>query len=536
MLIELHLLQNHSPSNPNRDDLGAPKTAMFGGRLRARISSQCLKRVIRRSANFQDELRGHLGMRTKLFPHLVSERLKTSLIPLEEHARVVAACQRIGKKEGGTEEKTAKTDLRPKTPQLIFLGPNDVDVFVQRLERVRLAMPDNYAFYLNPVASFKELVKARLEQSEIQDEKIQNAIVVAAWCIATLRIRDLFADDEPAEENLDGTLSGNEDAAPAAITPDEEGATRLVERLIALHFSAPARFKVLIKKPSKVESSKLDDSSMERPDGQRKFEIDLLESLKHRAVDIAFFGRMTTSDAFEDTEAAIEVADAISANEVKLEVDYFTAVDDDPMAAKSGAAHVGTSQFNSSLYYKYFSIDWQALCRQLEGEKPTDEQKQTAQLLAATAVRVFIQSAVWFVPTGKKKGHAHNDQPAAVLVEVKKKRVPTNYANAFVKPATASADRDLVEDSIAKFGQYVGAVADGYGIEADRFWYALRGEQLEYRKPFLSDARVEAVGHTERVGSIEGIISQTLKKLGLSAETMNTLSTAARTEIVEATT
>jgi CRISPR system Cascade subunit CasC len=47
-LIEIHALQNFAPSNLNRDDTGAPKDAWFGGTRRARISSQCVKRVVRR--------------------------------------------------------------------------------------------------------------------------------------------------------------------------------------------------------------------------------------------------------------------------------------------------------------------------------------------------------------------------------------------------------------------------------------------------------------------------------------------------------
>jgi len=46
-LIELHILQSFPVSCLNRDDVGAPKTAIFGGVTRARISSQCLKRAIR---------------------------------------------------------------------------------------------------------------------------------------------------------------------------------------------------------------------------------------------------------------------------------------------------------------------------------------------------------------------------------------------------------------------------------------------------------------------------------------------------------
>jgi CRISPR system Cascade subunit CasC len=49
-LIELHILQSFPVSCLNRDDVGAPKSAVFGGVNRARISSQCLKRAIREHA------------------------------------------------------------------------------------------------------------------------------------------------------------------------------------------------------------------------------------------------------------------------------------------------------------------------------------------------------------------------------------------------------------------------------------------------------------------------------------------------------
>jgi CRISPR system Cascade subunit CasC len=49
-LIELHIIQSFPVSCLNRDDVGAPKTAVFGGVNRARISSQCLKRAVREMA------------------------------------------------------------------------------------------------------------------------------------------------------------------------------------------------------------------------------------------------------------------------------------------------------------------------------------------------------------------------------------------------------------------------------------------------------------------------------------------------------
>jgi len=72
MLIEIHMIQNHSPANLNRDDLGAPKTCIFGGVTRARISSQCLKRSIRRSKEFSAALEKDGGVRTRRLANLLA--------------------------------------------------------------------------------------------------------------------------------------------------------------------------------------------------------------------------------------------------------------------------------------------------------------------------------------------------------------------------------------------------------------------------------------------------------------------------------
>ena len=50
-LIELHILQSFPVTCLNRDDLGAPKSARFGGVDRARVSSQCWKRAVREFAH-----------------------------------------------------------------------------------------------------------------------------------------------------------------------------------------------------------------------------------------------------------------------------------------------------------------------------------------------------------------------------------------------------------------------------------------------------------------------------------------------------
>ena len=77
--IQLHFLTPYAPSNLNRDDLGRPKTALFGGSQRLRVSSQSLKRAWRTSEIFERELAEHLGTRTKRFGELVLPLLSRSL-------------------------------------------------------------------------------------------------------------------------------------------------------------------------------------------------------------------------------------------------------------------------------------------------------------------------------------------------------------------------------------------------------------------------------------------------------------------------
>ena len=106
MLIEIHAIQNHSPANLNRDDLGAPKTCYFGGVLRSRISSQCLKRSIRMSDEFK-QLLG--GVRTRRLAQLIAPggpdtaEFKKAIAVLEICG--IAAKEKKGKK-GDDEEST----------------------------------------------------------------------------------------------------------------------------------------------------------------------------------------------------------------------------------------------------------------------------------------------------------------------------------------------------------------------------------------------------------------------------------------------
>lgn len=70
IFIEFHILQSFPVTCLNRDDVGAPKSAIVGGVPRARVSSQCWKRQVRLSLH---DLGVNLGIRTKQLGVLISQ-------------------------------------------------------------------------------------------------------------------------------------------------------------------------------------------------------------------------------------------------------------------------------------------------------------------------------------------------------------------------------------------------------------------------------------------------------------------------------
>jgi CRISPR system Cascade subunit CasC len=183
-----------------------------------------------------------------------------------------------------------------------------------------------------------------------------------------------------------------------------------------------------------------------------------------RSVDIAMFGRMTTSDAFEDIYASIQVAHALSTNELVRVYDFFTAVDDLKKAdeeADAGAGMIGDVELNSSTYYKYFNIHWEGLVDNLGDDAE----------VAAKAVVAFLEAAATAQPSGKQNSTAAHQLPDFVLVEISNKNLPVNYANAFLQPARHEFNRTLMQDSITKFNNYAHRVRKAYGLNGRRAFF-----------------------------------------------------------------
>lgn len=111
LYVDFHILQTVPPSCINRDDTGSPKTAVYGGVLRARVSSQAWKHAMR--AAFAENAQMDVGKRTKKAAELVKEQILV-LDPEQKKADKMAkeALKYVG----------IKSDDKKGTDALIFIS------------------------------------------------------------------------------------------------------------------------------------------------------------------------------------------------------------------------------------------------------------------------------------------------------------------------------------------------------------------------------------------------------------------------------
>ncbi len=181
-----------------------------------------------------------------------------------------------------------------------------------------------------------------------------------------------------------------------------------------------------------------------------------------KAADIALFGRMIADNADINTDAACQVAHAISTHKTDIEFDYYTAVDDLNPKEETGAGMIGTVEFNSACFYRYANVDLDQLSTNLG--KDAAAVRQT--------VEAFVRAFVTAIPTGKQNSMAAQNPPSFVFA-VARDAGNWSLANAFVRPVPQHAD-DLVKASIARLDTEWAGIAKMYGTRAIRgtWWCA----------------------------------------------------------------
>ena len=144
--LQLHLLTTYPPSNPNRDDLGRPKTAIIGGRMRQRISSQAIKRALRTSEAFETALVGHKGERTQRLGEEDSRASpQAKALPTTRRAPSRAASPKpsaSSRKRKPRPTRKARPRINPSSVrirQLAFISPDEKRLALELADKAAAA-------------------------------------------------------------------------------------------------------------------------------------------------------------------------------------------------------------------------------------------------------------------------------------------------------------------------------------------------------------------------------------------------------------
>lgn len=134
--IQIHTLHTYPAALLNRDDAGLAKRLPYGGAVRTRISSQCLKRHWRVAddAFALGKLGAPMGTRTRYVAELVRQRLVEQGV---EQARAFATAESL--LEGLFGDKADKKKDGPKalqTGQAVLFGNEEIAYFTRRCRQI----------------------------------------------------------------------------------------------------------------------------------------------------------------------------------------------------------------------------------------------------------------------------------------------------------------------------------------------------------------------------------------------------------------
>ena len=453
VLVEVHILQNHAPSNLNRDDTGSPKEAIFGGYKRARISSQCLKRSIRKSDLFQGLFsQGMSSVRTRSLPAIIKTRLIDELDEIlnkKEKERInglieIAAHKLKGIAKSEKKEKNSNSDetKKPKTAQTIFFRQEEIELIYDAVKQC-IYWDDSLNVLLDNIKGKKDNeAKRTLAASDIP-QNLKNAIN-----------RFIEASEVDFDEDVE-------------VEEQEE-----VE---------------VEKKKKKTLFDKLKNFSLRHISPVTLAKIAGVEINTQFPVDICLFGRMVTNPVFLDVEASCQFAHAISTHKVDHEFDYYTAMDDLERStddeAGAGADMIGDIEFNSACYYKYFNVHVEGLVDNLTGKafrrEVSAQDEKEARETATKAIRALIEAACSVSPSGKQNSFAAHQLPSLVWVELRDNNLPVSYANAFSFPVNPKVKDGLETESAKKLKEECESLTEMYTLKANKRLLLSKNKDIE---------------------------------------------------------
>lgn len=135
--LSFMIIRTLGPNSVNRDDRGNFKTTWFGGVERRRISSQCVKRAVRKALNKILEVSNY---RTHEVPRLVKEELEKDGVSdiVDRLSKIFVNTKNKTMLEGYDEFKKGKKkeeELSFKSKVSIFLSKDELDLVVEEAKK-----------------------------------------------------------------------------------------------------------------------------------------------------------------------------------------------------------------------------------------------------------------------------------------------------------------------------------------------------------------------------------------------------------------
>jgi CRISPR system Cascade subunit CasC len=413
IFLEVHLLQSTPPSNMNRDQNGAPKTAYFGGMERLRVSSQCWKRAMRQ--HYKDTLPDdHKTYRDRAWAKELAKRLKQegfdSYLNLDESdtsvvlplAWMLLSALGVKPNKGNYEEGIVDT--------LLFLGETEIRQILKLAEphkdlliRVAQKPPETP----KPAKGKGKKAKAQdTDEAPSEEEAVEVSILYQL-------------PGTPIKKGLSGSYKGNP-----------------LEKLIT-----EAEFKTLKSLCDGIQGVLYD---------KKRNHIQSVPG------DVALFGRMLASLPVASVDAAVSVAHAISANSIKREFDYWTAAGDFEKADSEqgkGGEHIGDRPFASGVFYRYSCLDLAQLIENL-GDQFKDD--------LSFIVEQYLDAFLYSRPTGYSKQFGHDTAPVAGMFVIRHSQ-PISLVQAFETTVKAKSDESISQKSWQKTVQHWNEIQQAHG-------------------------------------------------------------------------
>ncbi len=203
----------------------------------------------------------------------------------------------------------------------------------------------------------------------------------------------------------------------------------------------------------------LEKSSAARKAGVKDIVDSIRATAANAGIDGALFGRFATGVALRTVDGCVDVAHALTTHPIQSVTDFFSAQDQLLEEGETGAAHIGTVELTTALYYHYAVVNVEQLSENIASLDAGQRARLVTWIVCAFAT---------VEPAAKRGSTAPYSELIDLVVEVGE-RQPVSYVGAFrqsIRPRTGEDIADLSRTHLADHMAHLDGV---YGSPGQRF-------------------------------------------------------------------